>query len=172
LLWHEGTRDAAVAHYEQAIALDANFAEAYIYLCKAMHFLGRIDEAMRCAKAVIRLDPSSAGGYMNLGRALRVSGRFEDAISQFRQAIALDGGLAEAYENYAYAGRVAEGGAFSDKLKSAFACRDWSKGERAYLHYAAGKVESDQGRHEAAFKHWAQGVRQRRKTINYATADS
>ena len=67
---------------------------------------------------------------------------------------------------------MAEGDAFSDDLNAALARRDWSDGKRARLHYAAGKVESDRGNHNAAFAHWTNGARLRRKAIKYATADS
>lgn len=172
LLWQEGNRDAAIAHYEQAIDLDAEFADAHVYLAQAMHFLGRVDEALQCGETAVRLDPSSATGHMNLGRTLQALGRIEEAVSHFRQAITLNGHLAEAYENYAYAGRVAEQDEFSDDLNAALAKRDWNGSERARLHYAAGKVESDRGDHKAAFSHWVEGARLRRKSAKYATANS
>ena len=117
----------------------------------------RIDEAMRYGEAAVRLDPSSAKGHLNLGSALQVRGRIEEAISHFRKAITLDGRLTLAYASYAYAQRVAEGDSYSDTLLAALAQRDWNDDERADLHYAAGKVESDRGSHETAFTDWAQG---------------
>jgi tetratricopeptide (TPR) repeat protein len=167
-----GRAQPAITHYEQAIELDANYAEAYVYLGQAVHFLGRIDEAMRCGEAAVRLDPSSADGHLNLGSALQVCGRIEEAISHFRKAITLNGRLTGAYLNYAYARRVVEGDSYSDNLLAALAQPDWNDDERADLLYAAGKVESDRGSHNAAFTHWAQGARLRRKTIKYAIADS
>ncbi len=167
-----GRAQPAITHYEQAIALDANYTEAYVYLGQAVHFLGRIDEAMRYGEAAVRLDPSSAKGHLNLGSALQVCGRIEEAISHFRKAITLDGRLTGAYVNYAYARRVVEGDSHSDTLLAALAQQDWNDDERADLHYAAGKVESDRGSHETAFTHWAQGARLRRKAIKYAIADS
>jgi len=167
-----GKGQPAITHYEQAIELDANYAEAYVYLGQAAHFLGRIDEAMRCGEAAVRLDPSSADGHLNLGVALQVCGRIEEAISHFRKAITLNGRHTGAYVNYAYARRVEEGDSYSDSLLAALAQRDWNDDERADLHYAAGKVESDRGSHETAFTHWAQGARLRRKAIKYAIADS
>ena len=82
LLWQEGKRDAAIAHYQQAIDLDAEFAEAHVYLGQAMQFLGRIEEALRCGEAAVRLDPSSATGHLNLGRDFPFSrsNRIEPAI--------------------------------------------------------------------------------------------
>ena len=172
ILWRKGAHNSAITHYERAIALDANFAEAYVYLSQAAHFLGHIDDAMRCGEAAVRLDPSSAKGHQSLGSALQVCGRIEEAISHFRKAITLNGRLTGAYVNYAHARRVAEGDAFSDTLLVALAERDWNDNERADLHYAAGKVESDRGSHKAAFTHWAQGASLRRKAIEYAIADS
>ena len=112
---------------------------------------------MRYGEAVVRFNPSSAKGHLNLGSALQVLGRIEEAISHFRKAITLDGRLTKAYVNYAYAQRVVEGDSYSDTLLAALAQRDWNDDERSDLYYAAGKVESDRGRHETAFTHWAQG---------------
>ena len=172
LLWKEGEHDNAIAHYEQAIALEPDFSEAHVYLGWAMHFVGRIDEALRCGEAAVRLDPSSAKGHMNLGQFLQASGRIEDAVRHFREAINLDPRLAEAYKNYAYARRASSGDTFSDDLSRALALREWDDSERAYLHYAAGKLENDLGRDEAAFAHWLKGARLRRKAFDYAIAKS
>ena len=158
LLRQEGDYPAAISQYEKAIELDGEFAEAYIYLGQAMHFLGRFDEAMRYGETAVRLDPSSATGHMNLGRTLQAGGRLEDAIAQFREAIALNPHLAEAYENYAYSHRVAEDDVISDDLTAALAARGWNGSDRARLRYAAGKVESDRGSYKVAFAHWREGA--------------
>ena len=117
LLWQEGEHSEAVEHYEQAIALEPEFSEAYVYLGWAMLFFRRIDEAMRYREAVVRFNPSSAKGHMDLGSALQVRGRIEEAIYHFRKAITLNGLLTGAYVNYAYAQRVAEG-AYAPRRRS------------------------------------------------------
>ena len=103
---------------------------------------------------------------------MQASGRIGDAIHHYREAINLDARLAEAYKSYAYARRASAGDSFSDDLSHALTHRDWNDGERAFLHYAAGKWESDLGRDEAAFAHWLKGARLRRKGFDYAIAKS
>jgi len=172
LLWREGEHSAAVTHYQKAIALDIKFTEAYVYLGQAMHFLGRVDEALHCGETAVRLDPSSAKGHLNLGRALQAYGRIEEAVSHYEKAIALNGRLAEAYKSYAYARRVPESDVISGSLSAAFARHDLDDNERACLHYAAGKVESDSGHHGAAFAHWANGAQLRRRGSGYSIEKS
>ena len=172
LLWQEGEHSEAVEHYEQAVALETEFSEAYVYLGREMYFFRRIDEALRCGEAAVRFNPSSAKGHMNLGYALQASGRIEDAIRHYREEINLDAQLAEAHISYTYARRRSAEDAFSEDLVSALAVRDRDDSERVYLHYAAGKWESDLGRDEAAFTHWLNRARLRRKAIKYAIAGS
>ncbi len=164
--------NGAIGHYEQAVALEPEFSEAYVCLGRAMFTVGRIDEALRCGESALRLDPASAKGHMNLGHALQVSGLAEDAIHHFREAINLDAHLAEAYESYAYARRGSSEESFSDDLSAALARRDWNDRESAYLHYAAGKLESDLGRSESAFAHWLKGAQLRRKGLDYSNTKS
>ncbi len=172
LLTLKGDHGGAIEHYEQAVALDPEFSEAHVCLGRAMFAVGRIDEALRCGEIALGLDPASAKGHMNLGHALQVSGRTEDAIQHFRAAIDLDANLAEAYESYAYARRASAEESFSDDLSAALARRDWNDRESAYLHYAAGKWESDLGRSESAFAHWLKGAQMRRKGLDYSNTKS
>ena len=172
LLWQVEEHNSAIEHYERAIELDPEFSEAYGSLAWAMHFAGRIDEALRCGETAVRLEPSSARGHMNLGQFLQANGSIKDAIRHYLKAIDLDARLAEVYKCYAYARHASVEDSFSDDLSSALALRDWDDGERAFLHYAAGKWESDLGRDKAAFTHWLKGARLRRKSFDYTTAKS
>jgi Tfp pilus assembly protein PilF len=172
LLWQEKDRDGAVGHYRRAIELEPEFSDAHVYLGHAMHYLGRIDEALRCGETAVRLAPASAKAHLTMGLSLQSDGRGEEALHHYRRAIELNPRLAEAYAQYAYVGRVAPDDEFSGQLTRALALAGWRDGERAHLHYAAGKLANDQGRDEAAFDHWLKGAKFRRRTFDFTIAQS
>jgi tetratricopeptide (TPR) repeat protein len=56
LLFESGEVDAAIARYERAIALDADYAVAYLNLGAAYKRAGRLDDAVRALRQAERLE--------------------------------------------------------------------------------------------------------------------
>jgi tetratricopeptide (TPR) repeat protein len=95
----EGRLEEAVTHYNEAVRLKPDFAEAYNNLGDALHGLGRPEEAVASYEKALRLMPDLAGAHYNLGNALRESGRLEEAVAQYREALRHEPGLAAAHGN-------------------------------------------------------------------------
>lgn len=112
----------AVEHFEQAIALDPNFALAWSGFADAIDALawrrapgtlGRVDEAKNAAMRAITLDPQLAEGWASLGVLLsEFYGDFHFSELALRRAIALKPSYAPAHlwlgNTLLYAGRAEE----------------------------------------------------------------
>jgi TolB-like protein/tetratricopeptide (TPR) repeat protein len=127
LVWSRQAGDA-IAEYENALALNPNFAIAHYLLALALCFLGRSDEALRHADTAARLSPrdllarGNAGVYNNVrATACFVSGRYREGIDFARKALYESPGLITAHRvlviNCALAGQIGEAKAALEALK-------------------------------------------------------
>ena len=101
------TRDAAVEHFERALALDPGSIEAKVWLANAL--VSRIiDETAESPSAdmvraeslveqALRSAPNHAMAHHTRGQMLRVRRLCDDAIPEYQTAIALDPNLPHAY---------------------------------------------------------------------------
>ena len=89
VLKFERRYDEAVSVYEQAIALDRNFAPAYGALGDVLDYLGRHEDTIRLDEQAIRLsprDPQLANWQFDLGIAYWALGRLDEAETWLRRA--------------------------------------------------------------------------------------
>ena len=106
----------AIAAFQKAITLDANFAEAHGQLGLAYFELDRFDEAGAAAKEAIRLNPNYQPAlkildelkqeHYDSGIALLTEEEYEGALAAFKAAIEIDAGFIEAHhaQGLAYLG--------------------------------------------------------------------
>jgi adenylate cyclase len=81
----------AAAAFQAAIALDRNYARAYLYLGLTVERLGRPEETLALAERAMRLnprDPNIADHYWIIGSAQILLGRADEAIESLRRACA------------------------------------------------------------------------------------
>ncbi len=86
----------AITFYQQALVYDKNFAEAHLFLGRALRRMGRESEALAEFEAVFKLEPSSEAGrfaaqnaaliYVNRGDEAYKNGDVESAVSWWRKA--------------------------------------------------------------------------------------
>lgn len=91
--------ELAIEEYDQAIALDPQYAEAYLARGYTYAIMGDLDRAIADFDQAIALDPQLAEAYAKRGTAYAVKGDFDQAIADLDQAIALDPQNANAYMN-------------------------------------------------------------------------
>ncbi len=104
---------ASVRHaresFEQAIAMDPEYALAYAGVADCCSFLymyfdgsvENLEEADAASQRALELGPDLAEAHAARGLAVALSKRYEEAESEFEQAIALNPSLFEAYYFYA-----------------------------------------------------------------------
>jgi len=94
-----GDDGQAIADYDQAIALDPDFAEAYSNRGSAYADKGDLDHAIADYDQAIALKPDFAKAYYNRGVTYDEKGDLDHAIADYDQAIALKPDYADAYNN-------------------------------------------------------------------------
>ena len=142
-------------YLDKAIALQPDFAEAYVNRANAKMRLGRHEEAVADCDRAIALQPNLVEAYLNRGSANGRMGGHEEAVADCDRAIALQPNLAEAYSNRGSAkdhlGRHEEAVADCDKaiaLQPNLA--------EAYLN--RGSAKDHLGRHEEAVADYGKAI--------------
>ena len=82
-----GRIDEAIGHYEQAVKLRPDYAEAHYNLGLVLAGRGRIDEAAAQFQAVLNTRPDHPEAHNNLGVLLAGQGHVDEAIAHFRKAV-------------------------------------------------------------------------------------
>ncbi|WHZ20821.1 MAG: Adenylate cyclase [Rhodanobacteraceae bacterium] len=99
----------AVADFQQAVAIDPDYAQAWAALAEAQlllphYFLEPQGTAAPAGEAAARralaIDPDVASAYVALGMHYRVQWRWQDADAAFRKALKIAPGDAEAADQY------------------------------------------------------------------------
>lgn len=79
----------AVKSFDQAIALDPNFAEAHGNRAAILSDAGLFDQALAGFERALALDPAAAPDWINYGAVLHDVGRYEDALAAFDKGLTL-----------------------------------------------------------------------------------
>ncbi len=98
-LVRQGKLAEAVTEFQQAVALDPNYAGAQVNLAYTYDRLGRVEEAMAAYRKAIELDPKNAIIANNLGVLYGKQGRNDEAIALLEQSLRLDPSYANALQN-------------------------------------------------------------------------
>ena len=86
----EGNADEAVNRYREAIALDAEFADAWQGIALALNDLGRHAEAIDAAKRLCELTPDDVLAHTTLSRMYQAANMIPEAEAAGAQARVLD----------------------------------------------------------------------------------
>lgn len=86
----DGDVPAALTHYEAALALDPNFADAWEGLSMALADLERWPEAIAAALKVVELTPDEQLAYTNVSRIYQRAGDVPEAEAWAAKARVLD----------------------------------------------------------------------------------
>ncbi len=86
-LAESGRTQEAVAHYEQALRIKPDYAEAHCNLGAALARAGRLQEAVGHYEQALRIQPDYADAQYNLGLALALLGRTQEAIGHYEHAL-------------------------------------------------------------------------------------
>ena len=89
VLANAGQLQEAIEHYQQALRLKPDYAEAHNNLGTALVDTGRPQEAIEHYRQALRLNPDYPEAHNNLGAALANAGQLQEAIEHYKQALRL-----------------------------------------------------------------------------------
>jgi len=87
ILLRQGPPEQAIARFEQALRLNADYVEAHNNLGLALANVGKLSEAVAHYRQALRLRPDYAEANANLGTALTKLGDWEGAAAEYRAAL-------------------------------------------------------------------------------------
>lgn len=99
VLHNRGEIDAAVGHYERAIALKFDPPEIFHNLGVALAAQGKLVEACSQYARAVERKPNFVAALFNFGNALRAQNKTAEAIARFRQVLALQPDHVDALSN-------------------------------------------------------------------------
>jgi tetratricopeptide (TPR) repeat protein len=89
VLAEKGELDQALAHFQAALKIKPDFAEAFNNVGDILLDKGDFDEAIAVYRRALAIKPDYAEAHYNLGDALSKKGDVDGAIAQFRMALAI-----------------------------------------------------------------------------------
>ncbi len=98
--------DAAIADFDQALALNSATERIWSNKGLALAALARYDSALVCFERAVALAPKSAEAVNNRGAAQLELNQFASAIADFSRALELNPGFRDAYRNRSVARRA------------------------------------------------------------------
>jgi len=84
-----GQLEAAQARYEQALAINPNYARAHSNLGNVLQSLSRFIDAIACYDHALAIRPDYAEALYNKGNALQALQRNDEALAHYEQALAI-----------------------------------------------------------------------------------
>jgi tetratricopeptide (TPR) repeat protein len=153
----QGRTNEAIEHYQKALEIYPDYAEADNNLGTVFLNQGRLDEAAEYYHRALEANPSFAEAHNNLGILLAKQGRITEAIEHYQKAIELNPNRAEMYNNLgnllATRGRSAEAiGQFQKALEM--------EPDNAKAHYNLANIFIVQGRWDEAIEHYQRALKQ------------
>jgi tetratricopeptide (TPR) repeat protein len=99
ILARRGLLDEASAHFQKAMQIRPDFAEARYNFGNVLLLEGRPDEAAAQFQKVLEIQPDYAEAHNNLGNVLLEQGRVAAAMDHFQTALKIQPDFAEAHYN-------------------------------------------------------------------------
>lgn len=139
-------------------------------MAAALGRIGEYDEALDLYGQLTSRFPEHAKLWMSYGHLLKTVGRFDDSIAAYRKAIDAEPTLGEVWWSLANLKTYRFDDADRAAMLRALDQDSLSDDDRLHLHFALGKSEDDNGRHQSAFDHFDSANRIRRSQIDYDPA--
>jgi Tfp pilus assembly protein PilF len=95
----QGLYDKAIEQYQEALAIDPNFALVHNNLAEVLQKIGDYDGSIKECEEALRLNPQYAAAQNNLGVALRLQGKLDEAIAHFEESLRIEPNRADAHNN-------------------------------------------------------------------------
>lgn len=158
---------------QQALALSPENAELHTLMGSIQNDLGFPDRSEEAFNKALELDPDSIGAHNGLGTLRLEQGDADAALELFDQAQKIDPEKIETLFNMGLARKFSREDPELAKLQEwADKSEELSDRKRVHMHFALGKALDDLGDYDAAFRHFLEGNRLKRKTFEYSAEES
>ena len=101
ILAGRGQTDEAIRHYQAALEIKPDLAEAHYNLALVLASRGQTDAAIARYRAALASNPDYAQAHNNLALALAEQGNIREAMAHYERALAIKPDYAQAHYNYA-----------------------------------------------------------------------
>jgi tetratricopeptide (TPR) repeat protein len=159
-----GQLGKATACLENAIKYQPSNAEMHRRLGLIQFEQEQTDAALASLENARQLNPESAETLISLASMERSIGRKDDAIGHLQQAVALAPDSVPAHNQLAQLQPGLPDDERIDHLEKLAAAGRQTSEDAYLLHFTLGQLYADTGLHDAAFKHYEQGNRERART--------
>ena len=102
-LLEQGKADAAIAEFQNALAIDPTYFPARLNLAFAYERAGKVEDAIAAYQGAIAVQPRNFLAHNNLGVLYDKKGQYDLAIGEFESALAVQPGEPMAAKNLATA---------------------------------------------------------------------
>jgi tetratricopeptide (TPR) repeat protein len=169
-----GRLDDALACYKRALEINPDYAEAHNDLGNTLQRIGKLDDALACYKRALEINPDYALAHKNLGILLRKQGRFNEALESYNKALAINPDLLGSYYSIALIVNQNLLKPFYStthedvkKILKLLELHEESDDGFLSLHFALGEMYENCGAYNEAIKHFQNGNRIKRSSINF-----
>ena len=100
ILAERGQIDEAIAHYQRAVEIKPNYAEAHLNLGALLAGRGELDAATDHYHKALEFKPDFADAHTNLGNVLARRGQVDEAVAEYRRALDIDPDFVLAHNNF------------------------------------------------------------------------
>jgi tetratricopeptide (TPR) repeat protein len=149
-----GEQHLAIRHLERACELKPDLLEALCTLARAYVTVDKAEMALPLYEKALKIDGNHPLIRTALGSALASLGRMDEAGVYFKEAIERRLDIAAAYNSLVQTRKFTEEPAELAFILHELANPEFAADDAKLLHFAAGKVLNDLGRHEAAMEHF------------------
>ena len=139
--------DEAFPHFEEAVRLKPDYAEAHNNIGLTLVLRGKFDEAIEHYRTALQAKPGSGETHYNLGRVLAMAGRSDEAVTEYQTALNLQPHMLEARNSLGIV--LGEQGKF-DEASAQFQEILRRKSDYADAHFNFGNLLLRQGRLDEA----------------------
>jgi len=164
--------ERALAEIDRLLTRDPGHAGMRNLKAAVLCRTGDYTTALTLYAGLIAQFPGQAKLALSYGHALKTAGRQAESIAAYRLAIDADPRFGEAWWSLANLKTFRFDAADVSAIENALQRSDLVPDQRAQFEFALGKALEDEARHEASFRHYAEGNRLRRESVPYQADDA
>ncbi|WP_347986195.1 sulfotransferase [Methylomonas sp. AM2-LC] len=159
----------ALAYLDGALAIDANLPETLNCRGLVLQSIYRYDDAIDCFLSALAISANFAAALTNLGIVYMELNRATEAEQCFQRSLNINPTCVRTLYNQSLLteNKLGKTG-FEKLLKINRNARSLLAEEKYLIHFGLGRHYHQAGDFDSAFKHFAEGCRIKRETINYS----